>query len=94
MNMIGKKRVHKAKNPARCLQAAGFQCDNFVIYLSDRYCISFNVLIFWTFVHFMDIKRTLYRYGGPLRCGMPFVKSVSIVPVARRTEKNAFRFQL
>ena len=92
--MIGKKRVHKAKNPARCLQGAGFQCYKFVIYLSDRYCVSLNVLIFLTLVHFMDIKRTLYRYGGPLRCGMPSVKSVSIVPAARRIEKNAFRFRL
>jgi len=27
MNMIGKKHVHKTKNPARSLQGAGFQCD-------------------------------------------------------------------
>jgi hypothetical protein len=27
MNMIGKKRVHKTKNPARSLQGAGFQRD-------------------------------------------------------------------
>jgi len=44
MNMIGKKRVHKSKNPARCRQGAGFQCDKFVIYLFDRYCVSLNVL--------------------------------------------------
>jgi hypothetical protein len=36
MNMIGKKRVHKIKNPARSLQGAGFQNDNFIIYLSGR----------------------------------------------------------
>ena len=94
MNIIGKKRVHKEKNLARCLQDAGFQCYKFVIYLSGRYYVSLNVLIFWTLVHFMDIKRMLYRYGGSLRCGMPSVRSVSIVPVARRIEKNAFRFRL
>jgi len=46
MNMIGKKRVHKRKNPARSLQGAGFQCDNFSIYLSDRNCIQLKVFIY------------------------------------------------
>jgi len=45
MNMIGKKRVHKIKNPAHSLQGAGFQCDNFAIYLSVRNYFRLKVFI-------------------------------------------------
>ena len=82
--MIGKKRVYKAKNPARYLQGAGFQCVKFNIFSECANCLRLKMFVIRTFIL---IPKTEMYASRTYWLSCVFVKCVD---TAAYTVKKAF----